>query len=217
MNHLELIKLGWEFRGKSYRLAPETVVGEAGKVTIIHARPALLGSAFADVVVGLSVPVKGKIKLGDQEITLLSPKKREIGLVPAGGALFPHRSVRGNIASGRLTEGWDDETEGEGLADGAVLHVAGRLGLRGFLAKRPHELPAGVRLNVALARAMCRRHVVRAIVIEDRTGCPPCHGLVSLALRSYRDLSVLLVTDDLDRVAALDCHAQGTAVNDAQS
>src|SRR6056297_1987746 len=57
------------------------------------------------LIAGILAPDKGKIYLGQRDITTLPPWKRNIGLVFQDYALFPHMSVYENIAYGLKQKG----------------------------------------------------------------------------------------------------------------
>lgn len=76
------------------------------------------------------------------------PERRGIGLVFQEGALFPHLSVRDNIAFGLY---------GSSDANHRVMQLAELLELSELLARFPHELSGGQQQRVALARAAASR------------------------------------------------------------
>ena len=102
-------------------------------------------------IAGLESPSVGEILIGDQNVTQLSPGERDVAMVFQGHALYPHLSVRGNIAFGL-------EVRGVAAADVArrVEQSAERLGLTAALERRPGALSGGERQRVALARAIVR-------------------------------------------------------------
>src|ERR1044072_3622213 len=59
-------------------------------------------------VAGLEEPTSGTIKLGDQEITSLRPYKRPVNTVFQSYALFPHMSIKDNVAFGLRQRGIKD-------------------------------------------------------------------------------------------------------------
>ncbi|GGK85331.1 hypothetical protein Sme01_30040 [Sphaerisporangium melleum] len=194
---LELDDLLWEHGGGRRALSPRRLAAAPGRVAVVLAPDSGEADAFTDLLVGESWPRKGTIRISGQEITSLGGEDRGIALVPAGGGLFPHLTVEQNIAFGMR------EDRRGAYRRGYVAYVAGRLNLQGMLAIGAHELSPDERLRVALARAMCRWQAARAVVVEDRTGHPPCHAAVSETLNAYPDLPVVVVSDDGDRVAAL--------------
>src|SRR5262249_16423179 len=56
-------------------------------------------------VAGLEEPTAGTIRLGEQEITTLRPYKRPVNTVFQSYALFPHLSVKDNVAFGLRRRG----------------------------------------------------------------------------------------------------------------
>lgn len=121
------------------RIAPGTIalVGPsgAGKTTLLRA------------VAGLHTPDTGRIALGsvvwfDRTARIrLAPERRSVGLVPQDHALFPHLSVRQNVAFG-----------GAARAD----ELLERFGISHLASARPQAISGGERQRVALARALAR-------------------------------------------------------------
>jgi ABC-type sulfate/molybdate transport systems ATPase subunit len=202
VNSLRLHALVWDAAGRSYRLKPDPLVvrrREVVAVVVTEDPEDMAAIALTDVIIGLARPTRGAVRLDHEDITGVPPGERAIGLVPVDGGLLPHRTVERNIASGR-----HDRIRPRKLA--AELHLGD------VLTAYPHALSPVQRLQVAIARVLCRRPEPDAIVIEDRAGRTPCHAAIATALA--RDLAVLVITDDQDRVATLDCpvhlaHSEG--------
>src|SRR5437588_2756913 len=102
-------------------------------------------------IAGLEEPSAGEILIGDHDVTHRAPGERDVAMVFQGHALYPHLSVRGNIAFGL-------EVRGVPAAETArrVEQAAERLGLTASLERRPAELSGGERQRVALGRAIVR-------------------------------------------------------------
>src|SRR2546429_222371 len=102
-------------------------------------------------IAGLETPSAGEIRIGDRDVTQLSPGERDVAMVFQSHALYPHLSAWGNIAFGL-------EVRGVAAAEIArrVEQAAQRLGLTGALERRPGALSGGERQRVALARAIVR-------------------------------------------------------------
>ncbi|NIZ08603.1 ABC transporter ATP-binding protein [Pseudooceanicola sp. HF7] len=101
------------------------------------------------LVAGFLEPTAGTIMLGDRDLTRLPAHSRDIGLVFQTYALFPHLSVRDNVAFGLKQRGMGT-AERHKRADDMIE----RVGL-GHLADRyPANLSGGQRQRVALARAL---------------------------------------------------------------
>ncbi|MEU6718832.1 ATP-binding cassette domain-containing protein [Nonomuraea sp. NPDC046802] len=165
--------------------------------------------AFSDVLLGLKMPVEGRIRVDRDDVTMSLPTERKIGLVPAGAGLLPHLTVEKNLT---LATRYGLPPS---FVDDVVKYLARDMTIQGFLRSRPHELAHDERLRIAVARARLRP--VQVIVVEDHAGCDPCHAAVSAALNpgkhsndgkppsddDHSDLAVLVVTDDRTRVASL--------------
>ena len=156
----------------------------AGKTTLLRA------------LAGLARPDRGRISLGDEvwfdERTNLPPEERDVGFVFQDYALFPHLSVRSNVAFGG----------GNGTVD-ALLE---RFGLAALANERPRSLSGGERQRVALARALARGP--RLLLLDEPLAALDAHtksrvrGELRGHLRSA-GLPTLLVTHDYDDAAAL--------------
>jgi putative spermidine/putrescine transport system ATP-binding protein len=101
------------------------------------------------LIAGFLDPTAGKITLGGRDLTKLPAYKRDIGLVFQNYALFPHLSVRDNVAFGPKQRGVA-VAERERRAD-AMLQ---RVGLEGLADRLPAALSGGQKQRVALARAL---------------------------------------------------------------
>lgn len=102
------------------------------------------------LVAGLDSPTKGKILIGNQDITNAKPHERPVNTVFQNYALFPHMSVLENVAFGlrqrKVSEPLPKATEALKLVE--LEHLAER---------RPTQLSGGQQQRVALARALVNR------------------------------------------------------------
>jgi spermidine/putrescine transport system ATP-binding protein len=102
------------------------------------------------LVAGLDSPTKGKILIGNQEVTTTKPHERPVNTVFQNYALFPHMSVLENVAFGlrqrKVSEPLPKATEALKLVE--LEHLAER---------RPTQLSGGQQQRVALARALVNR------------------------------------------------------------
>jgi molybdate transport system ATP-binding protein len=163
----------------------------AGKTTVLRA------------VAGLHRPDRGRIACGEElwferrggerAAVDLAPEARSVGYVPQHHALFPHLTVRDNVAfSG---------------ADGATVDsLLERLRISRLAAVRPGQLSGGERQRVALARALAREPEV--LLLDE-----PLAALDAHTRRVVRDelaaelrglaIPALLVTHDFGDASAL--------------
>ncbi|GMV02135.1 MAG: ATP-binding cassette domain-containing protein [Burkholderiaceae bacterium] len=149
----------------------------------------------------------------------LSPQQRQLGFVFQDYALFPHLTVRQNIAFGRRT-GWFNP--GRARTDEAVERWIAAFHLEGVVDHRPHQLSGGQRQRTALARALVNEP---SALLLDEPFAALDMGLrqrlrSELAeLQAQLGLPLLLITHDLDDVRALDAqvvHLQrGRVVEDS--
>jgi spermidine/putrescine transport system ATP-binding protein len=108
------------------------------------------------IFAGLEVPDAGSVHLGADDVTTLPPHRRDVNQVFQSYALFPHLSVRDNIAFG-LRMRRVPATERHRRVAEAIASVA----LQGMEARMPDQLSGGQRQRVALARALvCRPQVL---------------------------------------------------------
>jgi multiple sugar transport system ATP-binding protein len=107
------------------------------------------------LISGLEEPTSGNIYIGEQLVNDVAPKDRDIAMVFQSYALYPHMSVRDNLAFGlslRKTPKPDIERR--------VKEAARILGIEELLKRKPRQLSGGQRQRVALGRAIVREPVV---------------------------------------------------------
>lgn len=103
------------------------------------------------MIAGLETISEGKLYIGDTMVNLVEPKDRDIAMVFQSYALYPHLSVRDNIAFALKMKGVSKEERYR-----KVNEVVKILQLESVLDKRPGTLSGGQRQRVALGRAMVR-------------------------------------------------------------
>jgi multiple sugar transport system ATP-binding protein len=103
------------------------------------------------MIAGLETPTSGRIYIGDRDVTVLPPQKRDIAMVFQTYALYPHMTVRQNLAFGLRMRG----TDRQGI-DRRVGEAARVLALDQVLDRKPAQLSGGQRQRVALGRAIVR-------------------------------------------------------------
>jgi molybdate transport system ATP-binding protein len=157
----------------------------AGKTTVLRA------------IAGAVRPGAGRIALGERVLldrarrVDLPPEARRVGYVFQEYALFPHMTVRRNVAFG-----------GEARVD----ELLGRLGIAHLSDARPPEISGGERQRVALARALAADPQV--LLLDEPLSALDAHtrdrvrGELRELLREL-GLPALLVTHDFEDAAAL--------------
>jgi iron(III) transport system ATP-binding protein len=153
------------------------------------------------LIAGFERPDAGSIELAGRRVAspeaAVPPERRRVGMVFQDFALFPHLSVRDNVAYGLRG---DPERR---LRADELLEL---VGLAGAAEQRPHELSGGMQQRVALARALAPRP---SVVLLDEP-----FGSLDLALRTQlrgevREIlrrasaSAIFVTHDQDEALTL--------------
>jgi len=98
---------------------------------------------------GFTLPTSGRISIGGQDVSRLPPYARPVNTVFQDYALFPHMSIRDNVAYGLMVRGvarQQRRTQAERLLELVRLPGVGE--------RRPMQLSGGQRQRVALARAL---------------------------------------------------------------
>src|SRR4051812_11850275 len=104
------------------------------------------------MIAGLEIATGGRVTLAGEDVTTLRPADRDVGFVFQFYALYPHLSVRENIAFPLRSVAAPRREIGS-----RVDAVAQRLGLSNLLHLHPRQLSGGDQQRVSLARAMVRR------------------------------------------------------------
>lgn len=104
------------------------------------------------MLAGFEAPDEGRILLGGKDIAQALPHERPINMMFQNYALFPHLSVRDNIAFGLKRAGMSRADIAARVAEMVAL-----VKLEGLEKRKPDQLSGGQRQRVALARALARR------------------------------------------------------------
>jgi molybdate transport system ATP-binding protein len=120
-------------------------------------------TTVANMIAGLVTPDRGRIVLDDAVLfdaagSNVPPHKRRIGYVFQDGRLFPHLSVRSNLAYGRAMQRLPHD-------EAAWQHIVDLLDIGHLLDRRPGKLSGGERQRVAFGRALLTRP--RLLVLDE--------------------------------------------------
>lgn len=108
-------------------------------------------STLLRMIAGLEEQNEGSIQIGGRDVTWLPPAQRGISMVFQSYALYPHMTVRENIAFGlKMAKTPRAEIERR------TLEAATLLQLTDYLERRPAQLSGGQRQRVAIGRAIVR-------------------------------------------------------------
>ena len=109
-------------------------------------------STLLRLIAGLEDLTSGQILIDGEDVTDVPPAKRGLAMVFQSYALYPHMSVRNNIAFGLKMAGMPKSD-----IDAKVAKAAATLNLADYLERKPRQLSGGQRQRVALARAIVRQ------------------------------------------------------------
>ncbi|HMR09286.1 MAG TPA: sn-glycerol-3-phosphate ABC transporter ATP-binding protein UgpC [Polyangiaceae bacterium] len=109
-------------------------------------------STLLRIIAGLEETDTGSVTFGDRNVTDLAPRDRDIAMVFQSYALYPHLTVRDNLAFGLSLR----KTPKSEIAE-RIKEVSAMLGLDALLERFPRQLSGGQRQRVAMGRAIARR------------------------------------------------------------
>jgi multiple sugar transport system ATP-binding protein len=151
------------------------------------------------LIAGLEDVTGGSILIDGKNVVDVSPAKRGLSMVFQSYALYPHMSVRGNIAFGLKMAGLP-----RAEIDRKVEAAAATLNLTPYLERKPRDLSGGQRQRVAIGRAIVREP--KAFLFDE-----PLSNL-DAALRVQMRLEVTKLQKQLATTAIYVTHDQVEAM-----
>lgn len=152
------------------------------------------------MVAGFERPTKGRILLGDADVTDLPPYRRDVNTVFQDYAIFPHMDVIRNVEYG-LRVKRVDRKERRRRAEEALATVR----LEGYGGRKPSQLSGGQRQRVALARALVNRPKV--LLLDEPLGA------LDLKLRREMQLELKQIQRDVGITFVFVTHDQEEALS----
>ena len=192
---METLELDLDHGLRAFRLS---LALEIGAETVALVGPSGAGkSSVLRAIAGLLRPERGFVRLGGQRWLDtargidLPPERRRVGLVFQEYALFPHLTVRANVAFGGRAR---------------VDELLERFGIASLAEARPPTLSGGERQRVAVARALARDPAV--LLLDEPLSALDAYTRVHVRselreLLQELELPTLIVTHDFDDAAAL--------------
>jgi len=141
---------------KSYPSGPEILHGVSmdirpGEFVVIVGPSGCGKSTLLRLIAGLERCEQGDIEIGGKRAKDLAPQDRDIAMIFQNYALYPHMTVRENIAFGLELRGMPKAER-----NARATSVAKTLQLEPYLDRKPGALSGGQRQRVAMGRAMAR-------------------------------------------------------------
>ena len=137
--------------GDAAALTPTDLAVADGEFVVLVGPSGCGKTTLLRMVAGLETPSDGDILIGDKRVNDLEPRARDIAMVFQNYALYPHMSVRRNLAYGLKLRGMPRHEIARRVDWAAEL-----LGLDEYLDRKPRALSGGQRQRVAMGRAIVR-------------------------------------------------------------
>ncbi|SIN24993.1 ABC transporter ATP-binding protein [Micromonospora cremea] len=178
---------------------------KAGELVVLIGPSGCGKSTVLRMVNRLIEPTAGRIMLGDEDVTDVDPVRlrRRIGYVIQNVGLFPHQTVRANVATVPGLLGWSRDQTRARVDE--LLELVG-LDPAQFGRRYPHELSGGQRQRVGVARALAADPVVLLMDEPFSAVDPIVRARLQeefLRLQAEVRKTILLVTHDLDEAVRL--------------
>ena len=139
------------FRGGVEAVRDLTLTVKPGEFIVLVGPSGCGKSTVLRLIAGLEELTRGRIYLGDKDVSTQLPQQRDVAMVFQSYALYPRMSVRRNMGFGLRMRRTPKAERNRRVAE-----VARTLGLEDLLDRRPAALSGGQRQRVAMGRAIVR-------------------------------------------------------------
>jgi multiple sugar transport system ATP-binding protein len=192
------------------RVAFEDIVKSYGRLTVLQNLDlaiedgeflVLLGpsgcgkTTLLNLLAGLLDVTAGRISIGDRDVTDLDPKDRGLAMVFQSYALYPTKTVRGNLKFGLAAQKLD-----KAEIERRILWAARLLQIEPLLERKPAQLSGGQRQRVAIGRALVKN--AKVFLFDE-----PLSNL-DAKLRTEMRLEIKRLHDDLKSTIVYVTHDQ---------
>jgi len=153
------------------------------------------------MIAGFEIPSAGTIQVDGEDITVLRPNQRRLGMVFQAYALFPNLTVGDNIGFGLKVAGLGREERRARVEEMLKL-----IGLPDFEKRFPYEMSGGQQQRVALARAIAPRP--RLLLLDEPLSALDAKIRVSLreeirAIQRELGITTVFVTHDQEEALSI--------------
>ncbi|MGB3690787.1 MAG: ABC transporter ATP-binding protein [Jannaschia helgolandensis] len=156
-------------------------------------------STLLRLIAGLEDVSSGDIEIDERNVSTVSPAKRGLAMVFQSYALYPHMSVRKNIAFPLRMSKMDKAEQ-----DKRIAHAASILNLTDYLERRPGQLSGGQRQRVAIGRAIVREPA--AFLFDEplsNLDAALRHGMRVEIGELHKDLATTMIYVTHDQIEAM--------------
>ena len=150
MSHIHLKDVSKKF-GDTEVIPPLNLEIKDGEFVVFVGPSGCGKSTLLRLIAGLEDVSSGRILINGEDATEVSPAKRKLAMVFQSYALYPHMTVRKNIAFPLRMAGLNSTEQGKKVEDAAKV-----LNLSEYLDRKPGQLSGGQRQRVAIGRAIVR-------------------------------------------------------------
>jgi putrescine transport system ATP-binding protein len=147
----------------------------------------------------VETPTSGRILIDGVDVTHTPPYERPVNMMFQSYALFPHMSVRQNIAFGLKQDGM----RGSAI-DARVQQMLALVKLEGFGDRKPDQLSGGQRQRVALARALAKQP--KLLLLDEPLGA------LDKRLREHTQFELMNIQDQIGTTFITVTHDQEEAM-----
>jgi multiple sugar transport system ATP-binding protein len=140
-----------KYFGQTHVIRGVTIDIEDGQFTVLVGPSGCGKSTLLRMIAGLEEIGAGDILIGGKRVNNMMPKERDIAMVFQNYALYPHMTVRDNMAFSLMLA-----KQAKSVVDERVMKAANILGLVDLLDRFPRQLSGGQRQRVAMGRCIVR-------------------------------------------------------------
>jgi ABC-type sugar transport system ATPase subunit len=199
-------------RDRDFTLGPVDLTLPDGKLTVLAGPSGCGKTTLLRLIAGLETPCSGSVSIGGCVADAVPPHQRNVAMVFQDHALYPHMTVRGNLAFPLKMR-----KVARGEIDHRVQETANSLEIADLLDRRPDQLSGGQQQRVALGRAIIRRP--RVSLLDE----PLAHldtqlraGMRDLLVRLQRQLGLTMLHVTHDQAEATTMADQIVVLNEGR-
>jgi sn-glycerol 3-phosphate transport system ATP-binding protein len=151
MAHVSLSNIRKVYPNGTEALTPSSFDIAQGEFVVLVGPSGCGKSTLLRMIAGLEEITEGDLHIGERQVNDVDPADRDIAMASQNYALYPHMTVRKNIAYGLKNRKTPKD-----VIEQKVAEAANMLNLKEYLDRKPSQLSGGQRQRVAMGRAIVR-------------------------------------------------------------